>query len=301
MTKGANSGKLKYHLMMIFLVLVWGLELSVAKDALDHVDTFLILNCKYLLGALLIAIVTAKTTGIRLPKLKDVPLLIASTLVGHILYFWCEYSALATVPVANITIVLGFLPIASILIEKVLFHRKTSVKLILFMVCLIVGIFLVIGSDFSSLRGGFAYGYLFCVGAMLCWLAFLFLTEAATNKYGAIQIALYQTILAWIITTPIAFPHFSDIPNLPPLIIFELRYLGLISEGLCFLIEVHGLEKLGPTVSAVYTNFLPVTSAFFGYLLLHQNLVLLQCVGGVVVILSGYLVIREKDRIDRLS
>ena len=301
MGQTAKSGNAKYHAMMVFMVIVWGLELSVAKDALNYAGTFFILNCKYFLGCLLIAVVCAKKEGIHLPRMKDLPLLIASTLVGHIIYFYCEYGALATVPVANITIVLAFLPIASIIIEKIIFKRKTTAKLFLFMICLVIGIFFVIGSDFTSLRGGSATGYLFCAGALAAWLAFLFLTEAVTNLYGAIQTAFYQTFIAWILTLPAMIPHVSALPDMPPLVLIEFVYLGLISEGVCFLIEITGLEKLGPTVSAVYNNFLPVTSAFFGFVLLHQNLVLLQCFGGLVVIIFGYLVIREKDRVDRLS
>ena len=249
----------------------------------------------------MIAAIALKTTGLHLPELKDMPLLILSTLLGHIGYFYCEYGALATVPVANITIILGFLPIGSVWVEKVLFRRKVNAKLILFMVVLIVGIFMVIGSDFASMRGGSVHGYLYCVGALLTWLAYLFVTEKVALKYGSIQIALYQAVMAWIFTIPAMVPHVTELPGLPPVIILELIYLGIVSEGLCFLAEVTGLEKLGPTISAVYSNFLPVTTAFFGLIMLHQSLVVLQCLGGVIVIISGVLVIREKDRIDRLQ
>ena len=287
--------------MMVFLVIVWGLELAIAKDALEYVDRLLVLNVKYFFGFFVIAAVAKKTTGFHLPALRDLPLIIATTIIGHILYFFCEYGALDTVPVANITIILGFLPIASILVEKAIFHRKTSIKLIVFMLVCVVGIFLVIGSDFSSMRGGSFYGYLYCGGALLCWLGYLFLTESLTNKYGAVPIAFYQTIIAWVITTPVVFSQYPDLLQLPTGIMLELLYLGIVSEGICFLVEITGLEKLGPTISAVYSNFLPVTSAFFGFVLLHQNLVLLQIIGGLVVIASGYLVIREKDRLDRLA
>ena len=287
--------------MMILLVIVWGMELAIAKDALEHLDTLVILNVKYFFGFMVIAAVTWKTTGFFLPALRDLPLIIATTIIGHILYFACEYYALGSVPVANITIILGFLPIASILVEKLFFHRKNSIRLVLFMVCCVAGIVLVIGSDFSAMRGGSFKGYLSCGGALLSWLAYLFLTESLTNKYGAVPIALFQTIIAWVITTPVVFPHYPDLMHLPANVILELLYLGIVSEGVCFLVEITGLEKLGSTISAVYSNFLPVTSAFFGFVLLGQNLVPMQIAGGLIVIVSGYLVIREKDRLDRLA
>lgn len=296
-----KAGQSQFHIMMTFLVIVWGLEYAVAKDALDHVDAMIILNVKYFFGALLIAAVAWKTSGFHLPEKKDIPVLIGTTILGHIIYFYCEYAAMATVPVANITIILGFLPIGTILIEKLLFHRRMSGKLLLFMLVCLVGIFLTIGADLHSVQGGSVWGYLMCLGALGAWLGYLFLTENVANKYGSIEIALYQTIIAWVLTSPAMFPHIQQLPDLPPRVMIELLYLGIVSEGLCFLAEVTGLEKLGPTISAVYSNFLPVTSALFGVILLGQNLVPLQYLGGALVIAAGFLVIREKARLDDLE
>ena len=296
-----GSGKIKYHIMMVILVIVWGLELSIAKDALESVDAFVILNTKFFFGALLIAAVSLKSSGFQMPKAKDIPLIVLSALVGHVMFFYCEYAAMDTVPVANITIIYGLLPILSAVVEKLFFHRRFSARLAVFMVFLIFGLFLVIGSDFSSMRGGTIKGYLFCAVALFAWLAYLFLTESLAEKYGSVKTALYQSSVAWVLTIPGMVPHISEFHHMGPLIIAELLYLGLFSEGLCFLIEVAGLEKLGPTVTAVYSNFLPVSTALFGFLLLGQDLVLLQIIGGVVVIASGLFVIREKDRIDRLG
>lgn len=297
----SRISQFKYHILMVFLVTVWGMEWSIAKDALDHVDTLLLMNVKYFFGALLIAFVAKKMTGFRLPELKDLPFIIGSTFLGHIVYLYSEYVALDTVPIANITVIYGFLPIGTILVEKLLFHRRLSIKLLLLMILGVIGIALTIGTDLGDLAGGKAKGYLMCVVALLAWLGYLFLTESTTEKYGSITVALYQASLAWCMTAPLAAPKWHTISQLPPQILLELLYLGLISEGVCFIIEVTGLERLGSTICAVYSNFLPVTSAFFGLILLHQDLILLQYIGGFIVIVSGFFVIREKDYLDRLS
>ena len=65
--------------MMVLLVIVWGLELAIAKDALEYVDRLLVLNVKYFFGFFVIAVVAKKTTGFHLPALRDLPLI----LCGH--------------------------------------------------------------------------------------------------------------------------------------------------------------------------------------------------------------------------
>ena len=64
---------------------------------------------------------------------------------------------------------------------------------------------------------------------------------------------------------------------------------------------VYGLKKLGPTTSALYSDFLPVSTAVFGWIFLRESLSPLQMLGGVVVIAAGYIVIKEKGKLDSLK
>ncbi len=292
----------KYHAMMCFLVIMWGIEFAIAKDALNSVDTFVILNFKFFLAILFIGVICMKTGNLALPELRDMPAIIGTTILGHIIYFYGEYTALdCGVPVANISVLFGFLPVGTAIVDRIVFKRRISTKLMVLMFICVVGVILTIGVDLSSLAEGRAKGYAMVLLALLAWLAYLFTTENIAEKYGSLKIALYQTIIAWIITLPVMIPHIPELPALEHKVLLEMIYLGIISEGLCFVIEVTGLEKLGSTISAVYSNFLPVTSAFFGLILLGQDLVPLQYIGGITVIAAGFFIIREKDRLDRLS
>ena len=60
----------------------------------------------------------------------------------------------------------------------------------------------------------------------------------------------------------------------------------------------YGLKELGPTSSALYSDFLPVSTAVFGWIFLRESLSPLQMLGGAVVIAAGYIVIKEKGKID---
>lgn len=293
-----TEGKRTYHILMILLVIAWGAEFAIAKDALETVDPMVILLIKYVLGTVVMAAVLLKTGGFQKLKKRDLYISILCTLLGHILYYYCEYSALKTVPVANITILLGFLPVGSVIVEKILFRRRISKRLIMGMLVCVGGIMLTIGNDLLGLGGGKVTGYLLCLGAVSAWLAYLFVTEAVSGDYDSTLIAFYQTLIAAVITLPYGVTHLPEFSSMDPKVLIELVYLGIVSEGLCFMIEVKGIQKLGPTISGVYSNFLPVTTAVFGVVLLGQELGALQCIGGMIVIGSGCLVIREKSRLE---
>ena len=78
-------------------------------------------------------------------------------------------------------------------------------------------------------------------------------------------------------------------------------YLGLGSAGIGFFIMVNGLKVLGPTISAMFSNFLPVTATFFGWLFLGQVVGISQLLGGVIVIVSSCIVIAEKGKMEERS
>ena len=97
---------------------------------------------------------------------------------------------------------------------------------------------------------------------------------------------------------PIALRNMPDFTQLQPTLIAGLIYLGMGSAGFGFLIMVYGLKKLGPTTSA---DFLPVSTAVFGWIFLRESLSPIQILGGVVVIAAGYIVIKEKGKLDSLK
>ena len=83
-----------------------------------------------------------------------------------------------------------------------------------------------------------------------------------------------------------------------PQLIAGLIWIGLFDAGIGFIIMIYGLKKLGPTISALYSDFLPVSTTFFGAVMLHESITWMQVIGGIIVIAAGFVVIREKGRLD---
>ena len=48
----------------------------------------------------------------------------------------------------------------------------------------------------------------------------------------------------------------------------------------------------------MFSNFLPVTATFFGWMFLGESIGVAQIAGGVIVVVSSCIVIREKGRLE---
>ncbi len=286
-------------ILMFVLVLMWGLDYSVAKNALEVFRPLNLMFFKYLGGLVVITIIKVIAERKFTIRKKDIVFFVLCSLTGQILYYFCEYTAMEYIPVALITIILSFVPIVSILIERVFFKRKLSVRIVSGLLVCVAGVGLVIGADFASLFQGRMIGYLLAFGAVISWNMYNFITARISRTYTELTMAFNQIFCTVLISLPYAVSVMPPAEAFTPQIILSLAYLGVGSAGTGYLIYVRGVKYLGPTISSLFSNFLPVTSTFFGWLILGQSIGRMQIAGGAIVILSACYVIIEKNRLQK--
>ena len=286
-------------ILMFVLVFMWGLDYSVAKNALEVFRPLNLMFFKYLGGLIVITAIKVAAERRFTVRKKDIIFFVLCSLTGQVLYYFCEYTAMEYIPVALITIILSFVPIISILIERVFFKTKMSVRIITGLVVCVIGVGLVIGADFKSLFSGRALGYLLAFGAVISWNMYNFITARISRTYTELTMAFDQLLCTVLISLPYAAAVMPPAEEFTPQIILSLVYLGVGSAGTGYIIYVRGVKYLGPTISSLFSNFLPVTSTFFGWLILGQSLGVMQIAGGMIVIVSACYVIIEKSRLQK--
>lgn len=292
------SERSKALIMMSMLVCFWGLDYVFAKEALNIVQPMNLLFLKYLVGFVVLFAIKLKVSRKTLVRRKDIPWFILCSIFGEILYFACEYTAMDYIPVSLITIVLAFVPAVSILIEKIVFKRKLTAGIVLGVAFCILGVAIVIGADFKMLLEGRIIGYLLAFGAVISWNCYNFITARISQGYDSSTMSFTQLCCTVLIIMPYALHTMPPINDFTPSVIGGIIYLGCVSAGIGFFIMVHGLKVLGPTVSAMFSNFLPVTATFFGWLFLGETIGVMQFVGGAIVIASSCVVINEKGKME---
>lgn len=286
------------YFLMTLLVIIWGLDYIIAKNALEVFEPLSLLFFKYGVGLILVLGIKFKTEGKTLIRKKDIPVLIACSICGEILYFTFEYTAMDYLPVSLITIVLAFVPALSVILEKFIYKKRPTKLMVFGIVLSIIGVGLVIGTDYKMFFQGRAIGYLLAIGAVFSWNAYNFVTASLHEKYESATLTMHQLLCTLIIIFPYAITHLPEKTLITPSVIVGVAYLGIFSAGFGFLIQVKSLHTLGPTATSLFSNFLPVTATFFGWLLLKETIGIIQVMGGITVIFAGYLVIKEKGKLE---
>ncbi|MDD3168128.1 MAG: DMT family transporter [Eubacteriales bacterium] len=296
-----EARKRNMYLLMILLVFAWGLEYIFAKQALAVMEPLSLVFFKYMIGLVVALVIKLKAEGKSLMQKRDIPLFLFCAIFGEIGYFYFEYTAMGYLPVSLVTIVLAFVPALSILIDKAVFKKKITKKITIAIFVSILGIALVIGVDYDMLFRGRIIGYLLAFGAVITWNLYNFLTASLHDRYETATLTLNQMICTVLLVWPYALSHLPDRQAVTMGVAGGILYLGIFSTGIGFIIFVRSLYILGPAVTAIFSNFLPVTTTFFGWLILRETILPVQMLGGAIVIAAGYFVIKEKGRLEESS
>ena len=293
--------KSKALILMCMLVCFWGLDYVFAKEALNILQPMSLLFLKYSVGFIVLLAIKLKVDRKAIVRLKDIPWFILCSLTGEILYFFCEYGAMDYIPVSLITIILSFVPAVSIFIDRILYKKKASPKMLLGVMACIIGVIIVIGADFRVLLEGRILGYMLAFGAVISWNCYNFITAKVSENYNSATMSFTQLTCTVLMVMPYALHNMPPIDDFTPGVIGGIIYLGCVSAGVGFFIMVYGLKVLGPTISAMFSNFLPVTATIFGWLFLGETIGMMQFAGGALVIASSCVVIAEKGKMEEQS
>lgn len=286
---------------MTVLVFAWGLDYIFAKQTLEVFEPISLLFFKYCIGILIVLLFKLKQNPKSFIRKKDIPIFILCAILGEVGYFFFEYTAMDYLPISLITIILAFVPALSIIIDRAIYKREVTKKMAIGISFCILGVIMVIGVDYQILFQGRIIGYLLAFGAVITWNFYNFITASLHDRYESASLTFNQLTCTLLLTLPYAISHLPAKELVTTDVIVGLIYLGSVSAGIGFMIQVRSLHVLGPTVCGMFSNFLPVTATFFGWLILKETISFMQIIGGAVVITAGFAVIQEKGKVEDLS
>ena len=199
--------------------------------------------------------------------------------------------------VSLITIILAFVPTVSVIIERVLYKRSANKKIYAGLIICVFGVALVVGGDIDVILDGKAFGYLLCLGALLSWNCYTFVTAAIANTYSPLKLSFNQMLCTALIALPFALYSMPPLNTFTPLLIGEMIYIGS-AAGITFIISIIAIKTLGPTATSIYSNLYPITATLFAWAFLEEAVTISQVAGGAIVIAAACFIIIEKGKLD---
>lgn len=298
------SRNLRYHLLALAVVAVWGVTFVSTKvligAGMHPVAIFFIRFMMAYAGIWLYIALSREKTKLWYGWKEELIFLILG-ITGGSLYFWTENMALAYTQATNVAFLVCSAPLFTA-IFTLIYRRfgkgrfaegleliRLGWPLVGGTILALTGMALVI-FDGASLQLS-AQGDLLAIGAALCWAAYSLFMGQMTRDYGTVTAT--RKVFFYGLLTILPFlggykESFSPAVLGQTIVWSNLLFLGLIASLVCFILWNLVMDKLGNVTATNYVYLNPVFTLLTAMALLGERMTLLAGIG-CAAILAGVI------------
>ncbi|MFW2177389.1 MULTISPECIES: DMT family transporter [unclassified Moraxella] len=284
---------LLWHLVALFIVVVWGSTLASTKVLLASMSPAQIMLYRAIMAYGLLWVMSPRFRTWH--SLHTELLYIGAGLCGITLYFLTENTALIYTYSSNVALLVTASPLFTVLIAS--FVLKThAFNQRVFWACImaLVGVALVIYSQapkhpHQSVTTNFGNDLLgngLAIVSGLVWAFFGFLMAKMNDGLNPI-VRMRKIFFYGIVTTAIYMglvgEAFVNVKALQSVNLANLGFLGGIASALCFVLWNRANHYLGVVKTSLYIYFIPLVAVILGVVWLGEPVTLMTLIGGVMI------------------
>ena len=282
--------KLKYLLLALFTVVIWGLSLPVTTVLLNNGFTANnITFFRFLIATIIMHLFLGDRKKQKVDP-KDRINFIIMGLFGTTLFFYFENTALKFTSVSNTALITATIPLFTLVTAAVIYRKKILWQNYIGIPLGLMGTALLFYKDIinSSVH---LKGDIFVFGSVLMWVSYSFVYRKVINKYKPIFIVYKTFIYGCFFTIPLLvfeYREFSSITiNLQ--VVLALFYLSILSSLLGYYFWILAINNIGIKATVNLILLLPVVSISADILFLSQQLSTNLFLAMIAIMASSYL------------
>jgi drug/metabolite transporter (DMT)-like permease len=275
---------------LILMAAIWGVNFSVLKVVLDDLEPLALNALRFPLASLALWTLVRRLPGSSWPKPTDVGRVLFLGALGNFGYQLCFIFGLDWTLAGNASLLLATTPIWTVMLSSAVGHERPGTWALTGIFGAFAGMFLVIvgrgnGLDFgsTSLRGD-----LLMVSAAILWSIYTVGGRRLVMHYGALRVT------AWTLWAGTPFLVLIGVPSLLRTDFsavsmgswLGVAYAGLLAIGVAYLLWYRGVQRIGTSRTAVYSNLVPLTALVTAWIWLGEVPSGVQ-IAGAAVILAG--------------
>jgi drug/metabolite transporter (DMT)-like permease len=267
--------------LLALMTLIWGVNYIVIKAAFAVFSPLSFNAVRFLLAAVSVALF-AWAAGARRPTGRQLVRLSLLGVLGNTLYQLCYIEGMARTRAGNAALIMAAVPVLTAVSSHVLGHEQLRVRDVLGLLLSTAGIaVLVLGSGAAVGFAGPLTGDLLMLLAAVFWTAYTILAKPLVDSVGPTATTAWTMGLGAIPLLAICAPaalaqRWSAVT---PAAWLGAVFSSVGSLVVAYLIWYRGVERLGATRTAFYSNFSPVVTLAAAWPLLGEVPSLWQILG----------------------
>lgn len=282
---------IKYYIFITISMLFWGLSFIWSKIALEQYAPITVIFFRLVISSAFLFSYLKISRGLEKIAKEDRKWFLFLALAEPFFYFLGENFGLLYVSSSVTSAIIATIPLVTPLIAFLFLKEKVDKFTIAGIFISFFGIiYMLVNRDFSMNASPKGVALLFL--AVFSAVGYAFFIKKLANKYKAITILFWQNVIGAVYFLPL-FMIFDlkDVLSIVPSLkaVLAIVQLALFASSLAFLLFIIVVAKLGMVRANIFTNLIPVFTAFFAYFILGE-LINLQKVIGIFLVITGIVI-----------
>jgi len=293
-----KDSKALVYIGILLAMIFWSFSFIWYKDVYLYLQPFTTIFVRLVLSSILLFIFCLSFKKLQKVKPVDFKLILLLALFEPFLYFIGESLGMQIMTPTSAAVIISIIPLLVPVLAFFMLKEKLSVKNILGIVVSFFGVLLVITNKNFEFRAPVIGVLLMCV-AVFGAVFYCALLKKLTDKYNPFTLITWQNTIGAALFLPLVLIYDVKDWNSSMLSVkaaIPVLELAIFASSLAFLLYTNGVKKLGAVRANIFTNLIPIITAFISFLLLHEKLQWHNIVGIAVAI--GGLVLSQLDSIN---
>lgn len=246
------------------MVLIWGINFPVAKAALSELSPLAFNALRFPLAALVVLVALSRRGGFVWPARGDRLAVFTLGILGNVFYQQFFIFGLALTRAGTASLLLAATPIMTALLSAAVGHERVGLRTWLGVLATFAGIALVVTSGDSGEDAADVslLGDALMIGASMSWAIYTVGSRRYIERYGTVQFTAWTLWTGAIVLCLIGLPAVlrTELGSVSMSAWIGVVYAGALSIGLAYLIWYYGVQRIGNTRTATYSNLVPVVA-----------------------------------------
>jgi drug/metabolite transporter (DMT)-like permease len=217
-----------------------------------------------------------------------------SGMTGVFLYNICFLTGLQTVPASRASVIVASNPVFISLFAALLFHgeRMTLLKMIGIVLSVSGAVYVISrGNPAEILQGAIGRGEVLIFGCVLSWVCYSLIGKIVMKDVQPVSAVTYACLVgAMALLPPALFEGMTkNLGSFSMSAWLSILYLGFFGTCLGFVWYYEGIKQIGPSKSAVFINFVPISAVIMSFFFLGETIDASLLIGAALVLSGIYL------------
>lgn len=282
------------------MALIWGINFPIIKAALPDIPPLAFNALRFPLAALTVLIILKSSGKIPKPRRSDWPRIIALGVLGNVAYQGFFIFGVQGTYAGNASILLATTPVWTLILSSLRGHEKPGAQIWIGILATLSGMALVVLGSRSAvgLEGSTLKGDILIIGAAITWSIYSVGSRRLIGTYGSIPVTAWTLWVGSLGLVLLGIPSLIELPlrELSLSAWASVGYAGILAIGLAYLLWYRGVQRIGNSRTAAYSNLTPIVALAIAWVWLGEVPSLMQILGAAIVLVGLSVARLGKER-----